>query len=125
MATLRGLIRRDNVRAEVEYGDDNPDWPDATPWSVTLRRGRRQLTVPFYTGPAITGEPSAEDVLDCLLSDASSVESARDFEDWCSNLDYDSDSRKDEKIYKACERIREKLQRFLGDDYETYLYAER
>jgi len=96
--------------------------PHGYTWSVTLRYKGRQLTVPFYTG-SLAGEPDAEGVLDCLLSDTSSGE--LDFESFCSELGYDADSRKAERTWKACQTMAPRVRRFLGDDFETFLHAKR
>jgi hypothetical protein len=82
------------------------------------------LTVPFYMGAAHTSEPTAADVMTCLASDASSYENARSFEDWASDLGYDTDSRSAEKVYKACERITAKLRVLLGDDFDRIVYSD-
>ena len=66
--------------------------------------------------------PSAADVLDCLASDSNTIDNARNFEDFCSDLGYDSDSRKAEKIYKACRHAAKRLRNFIGDQYETLVY---
>lgn len=57
--------------------------------------------------------PTLIDVVYSLLSD-SDVLSCSGFEDWASNLGYDTDSREAEKIYKACLEIGLKLQAVLG-----------
>lgn len=84
----------------------------------------KQLTVYFSKGYGHNGaEPTADEVLDCLASDAASIENARGFEDWASDLGYDPDSRKAEKIFKACERQTAKLKAFLGEDrYQELLW---
>lgn len=46
--------------------------------------------------------PDLKDVEFALVSDAECYESSSDFEDFCVNLGYDSNSRKAEKIYNAC-----------------------
>lgn len=67
--------------------------------------------------------PTCSDVLDCLASDASMVDNARHFEDFASDLGYDTDSRKAERIYHACMEQANKLRRFLGNvDYDFLLY---
>lgn len=48
-----------------------------------------------------------------------------DFEDFCAEMGYDSDSRSAEAIWKACAKVETSLKRLLGDDYETFLYADR
>lgn len=106
---------RESVRISCEAADPPRDdeWPaGAFHWKVTLRHNGRRLTAEFHQGPAHTSEPSAADVLSCLVSDAVSVES-EDFEGWADSLGYDTDSRKAERTYKACVRIRDRVRRFL------------
>jgi hypothetical protein len=55
--------------------------------------------------------------------DAQSVENADSFEDWASSLGYDIDSRKAEKIYKACIENQQNIRRFLGTDFDTFAEA--
>ena len=43
---------------------------EAHPYKVTLRKGNRRLTVPFFMGPTHSSEPTAADVLSCIVSDA-------------------------------------------------------
>jgi len=82
-----------------------------------------KMTTYFSMGYGHNGtEPDAASVLDCLASDASSVDQ-NTFETWAGDMGYDSDSRKAEKIYKACEHGARRLKKFLGEDmYETLLY---
>jgi hypothetical protein len=58
-----------------------------------------------------------------LLSDASAGEQS--FEEFCLEFGYDPDSRKAERIHKACEKTARELRRLLGDDFETFLYSDR
>ena len=67
--------------------------------------------------------PDAASVLDCLLSDASSAEST--FEDWCSDLGCDSDSRKALATYLECQKVARQLRDFLGAKLTEYMEAER
>lgn len=73
---------------------------DRLPWAgarrVTLAQEQWMKSV--YTPKA----PTIEDVLNSIGSDAASIASARTFSDWCSELGYDDDSRKAERIYNAC-----------------------
>ena len=122
--TLKARIARDNVRAEATMTDkpEWSDWEDAYWYSVTLRRKRRQMTTPFGTGYGWDREPDAEDVLESLLSDASGIENARSFEDWADEYGYDTDSRKALATYELTRDQTAKLRRFLGDDYQSYLW---
>lgn len=61
--------------------------------------------------------PTIEDVLYCLLADASCVQYGQTFEEFCSELGYDTDSRKAEKIFNVCRDVWAALIR-LGADFE-------
>jgi hypothetical protein len=70
-----------------------------------------------------SGEPTAEDVLGCLASEANGAES---FEDWCADAGYDTKSWKAGFIYKICRKQAEELANFLGPElYEVLLKTER
>jgi hypothetical protein len=76
--TLRSYIEQHGITAEVEWAEDNPNMADAMPGSshyqVTLSNERGSMVVPFTMGPALTDEPTAETVLDCIASDVSLIE---------------------------------------------------
>lgn len=74
--------------------------------SIDLREYRKACTEPT--------PPDLASVLDCLRSDASSIDDARSFEDWAANFGYDTDSRKAEKAYRACQDSAQALRHFLG-----------
>ena len=111
-------------------------------WQVTLLYQKRSYKTTFRCGmghvyqmtPPETSTqprgrvgtpkpPDAADVLSCLCLDATSAD-RNTFEDWCSDLGYDSDSRKAEKIYNLCVETNAKLRRFLGEDFDLFASAE-
>lgn len=115
------------MAATVTYGNNGPVsndeyYRDANPWTVRLRYQGRSLTVPFWTGSAITEEPTAGDVLSCVVSDALAGE--QDFAEFCSEFGYDEDSRNAEKIHRGCVSMSKKVRRFLGDDFDRFAYGE-
>lgn len=135
--TLSQLIERDKITLKADYQgrDVDPDqkgisvdrdgWPfDA--WKVTLRLGKRRYTVEYRMGTGHAGRPpSVKTVVDSLVSDADLGEE-NSLEDFCGELGYDEDSRKAEKVYKACQGVAHRLRQFLGEErYEEYRYAER
>jgi hypothetical protein len=125
--TLSELARK--VRCDATYGakldwDKQDEWQQqATGYSVTLHYKGRQYTTDFWMGSAHTSEPDAEGVLECLLSDSHAADYS--FEEFCGEMGYDTDSRKAERIWKQCAKVRENMERLLGDDFETFLYADR
>lgn len=67
--------------------------------------------------------PAVVDVLDCLASDAASVECARDFQDWAADMGLDADSRRAERTYNLCREQSRRLRDLLGTDlFESLLY---
>jgi hypothetical protein len=117
----RDFVSQHDIRATVKPADHNPnmngeEWAtSANHWLVTLRLEKRSMRVPFSTGAALS-EPDAADVLDSLASDALGVEYSRDFEDWCTEYGYDTDSRRAHRTYALCIRQGAKLQHLLGID---------
>lgn len=63
--------------------------------------------------PRKVAEPSLTDVLYALVMDAGALDYAC-FEDWASDSDYDPDSRKAKKTYRACMDIALKLQHLIN-----------
>ena len=108
--------------AKLDY-DKQDDWQrKANGYRVTLRYKGRQMSLDFWMGTGLSGEPEADLVLSSLLLDSSAVDQS--FEDWCGEFGYDTDSRKAEATYNACRKSGEKLQRLLGDDFEAFRSAE-
>ncbi len=126
MATLKELARQVKIVAEHEGVEPSPDFtPGHRPYKVRLTYQHRAMTTPFFMGPALEHEPTAEEVLEALLSDASTFESTRSFEEWAAELGFDSDSRKAARIYRLTKMQTDKLKRLLSTDYEVFLYADR
>lgn len=113
------------VNLEVNYGvktdyDKLDEWQKkAHPYTVTLKYDRKQMTIPFFMGPALSHEPTDKDVLPCLISDYSVL--GESFEDFCGNFGYDEDSRKAEKVYNQCLRNGKKLERLFGSDLDKII----
>lgn len=89
--------------------------PGSTHYRVLIKRGNREMTIHYSQGPAHGTEPSDESVFHSLLTDSSDIESGYEFEEWCDNLGFDSDSRTAERIYKACEEILLNLKILFSD----------
>jgi hypothetical protein len=70
----------------------------------------------WYRNPKAPIAPSVADVVSCLVSDGMSAQS--DFEEWCSELGYDSDSRKAYSMYQECQTTLCKLVALFGSDLQ-------
>lgn len=121
--TLAAFCKQNKITSAARRTADNPNMESDRKhlmdhWIVTLvyEPGiRKTMPVHFSMGMAHQGkEPRTEEVLSCLLSDASCAQ--EDFAEWCSNLGYDEDSRKAERTYFACRDIATKLEAFLGSE---------
>lgn len=122
--TISQFIAESNIRVEkCEARDCNPNmltWTDARHWLVTLNAEGNKLSIPFSQGLGHTELPNAEDVLDCLASDSSLIESCKDFQDWKDLL---GNNKEAEKTYLICKKQAARLKVWLGvENYETLLY---
>jgi len=116
---ISDFVQRNGITLTHEDESFNPhtDGPENMDnYKCVLRRGRKRLTVHFSKGIGLNGEPpTAEEVLDCLASDAAGFVNSRGFEDWYSDYGYSEYSCKAERTYRTIERQERKLRAFLGD----------
>lgn len=110
-----------SARTDETYWDRN-----AYHFHVTILNGSRTMAIEYSQGAAhvdtkltrnrseyrVPRKPRIADVIDSLRSDA--IGADQSFEGWCADLDYDSDSRRAERIYHACVRTRARLVQLLG-----------
>lgn len=127
MKTIKRFIKSAGLRMAVRSHYENPhmDGMDhgASHWKCLIKRGDKRMGVYFSMGSAHKGPPKLADVLDCIASDASGYENSNDFESWCDEYGYDSDSRKAHRTYRVVERQAMKLQELLGGAlYEELLW---
>jgi hypothetical protein len=131
LVTLEQRIRDLGLSMTVEPTDSNPNMDDdpkwhaqASHWKCTLRAGKRRMTITFSQGSGIHGEPTIDSVLDCLISDASSIDDAKTFESWAGEMGWDTDSRKAEKTFKIITRQAAKLRNLVGTESYNLLLWE-
>lgn len=72
------------------------------------------FSVVYSQGPAIKGEPSIFNVFSSLILDYDC--GGLSFEDFCSDLGYDEDSREDYKLWEQCKVSREEVGNVLSKD---------
>lgn len=126
--SIAQFVSMNHISMTAERTDSNPimgDSGDMDHWKCVLKMPGKRMTLVFSMGFGHHGaEPKVKDVLDCLASDASSIENTPDFEDWASDLGYEADSRKALKTFQATEHQSKRLARFLGTDlYSQLLWA--
>jgi hypothetical protein len=95
-----------------------PTMPEAN----KLQRDSSSIKDEKWIGMSIPTKPELDSVLDSLRSDSECWDNARNFDDFCSDLGYDTDSRKAESIYKACGEVSKELKYLLGsENYKALL----
>lgn len=123
--TIAQFIKKHGVKVTFKQVATRPDiaageWIEgSTHYRVTVSANRKRMTCNYTMGPAHeAGSVRPEDVLDSLKLDAAFGEYS--FPNFCSELGYDTDSRKAERIHKSCRRASVNLARILG----AVAYAE-
>jgi hypothetical protein len=118
--TIQDFIRSQRLTMFARPATANPHMTGMPAGSrhfmCDIRKGAASMLVPFSQGPALKDPPELAGVLDCLASDASGVENASTFEEWCSEYGYDTDSRAAERTYNATAQQTEALRNLLGAD---------
>ena len=124
MQTIVEFATKNKISIRSEWAERNPNMDESNMdhWRFTLQTRSKRMSGYFSKGYGHSGKkPNVYEVLSCLASDSAGT--SQSFDDWASELGYDTDSRSAEKAYKACRKISEKLIRFLGDDiYQELLY---
>lgn len=125
--TLAQFIQKHGIRMTCERWHENPNMHggrDMDHWKVTFRRGEgkgsKRYTTYFSMGFGHAGQPpTAQDVLRCLADDVTDDT----FEDWASDMGWDTDSRKALQTYQTCKRQSQRVKRWLGADvFEELVY---
>lgn len=81
------------------------------------------MTGYYSQGAAHTSDPTLPDIISALLLDISCIDS-RSFEDFCSDMGLDTDSRKAERTYQACKKTERDLIRLIGRAELSYALYE-
>ena len=124
MATMRSIVASLKVRITFTTGErpDSKSWgAGAMHYRVTVHHARKRMTVWYSHGSAICADPTAEDVLGCLASDASAAD--QDFPEWCAEYGY-TDPGEAYKTWQACRKTRDDLARVFGRNLSRVLSAE-
>lgn len=125
MMTLQERCDEHRIEMTATYVDHvaEGEWPHDE-WLCTLKAPDREpMDVPMRMGLGHhCNEPTREEVLQCVLTDATTVANGETFSEWCRELGYSDDSRKAERMYAAVIRQTKRLRKFLGPAFDTFLY---
>jgi hypothetical protein len=91
-------------------------------YKVTVRHNNKSFSFDFWASimnPQLTSDEDNINAFYCALSDG--ICAMSDFDDFCSELGYDNDSRKAENIYKACLKTLKKLDRVFSCSLHTLI----
>jgi len=126
---IRDFIKSAGLSMSAAWTDHNPNMDDEgrapmDHWRCTIRSGKSRMSLVFSMGAGHDGKrPELADVLDCLASEAAGLENSQNFDDWCAEYGYDTDSRRAERTFKAIERHTRSLRRVLSESaYRTLLW---
>lgn len=128
------MFNLDKVKMSVERGVSEKyykreeEWMKQFPlghsWTVTLKYEERKFTFPFFTGGGIKYEEIDKKlVLGNLQMDCYAVEDYHDVQDFADAFGYD-DMKKAKKIYQDCLRIRKRMEKLLGEDFDSFMECE-
>ena len=95
-------------------GDLNtfPDWAKQG-WSVVLKYNKKRAQFRFYGGGK-ANTPTASDLVFAVSIDSTALN--EDFNDWCGDFGYTTDSVKAISTYKACKRNGSRLVNLIGNE---------
>lgn len=128
--TIPEFVTEKGIRLSVLDGPipDVTDGWESNRYKVRLRLGNRTITTDYRMGLGLTHAPTAEGVLNSLLTDSEFGD--YDWDEFCSEAGYGqfldaawdeeeaAQKAKAEKAYKACVHMRKRLPEFLGGESE-------
>jgi hypothetical protein len=126
--TLYSRISATKLRIQVNHrGTNEHDGLPMDEWLVKMwqQRGslpfadhahkQQRMRLTFWKGVGLHGNPpTLEEVLECLLDDASGLLNSETFEEWCGEYGYDDDSRRALTMFEAVKEQTDNLRTLLG-----------
>ena len=103
---------------QSHFPNDDTDKLFHNVYKVTVSYNGKKTSFKFYDSAHNTDmgiEPSKESLLETIVSDYNYTDYTT-FEEFCGEFGYDKDSRKAEKIFKACLKQAEKIQKVIPFD---------
>lgn len=129
--TFEEFANKNNLKLEINR---IPFRTDSDGWGVDAKHYAYKISVAYgdkygksikgyYSqGSGIKTQPSIGDILNALSIDTNRI-SDTNFDMWCCDFGYDTDSRKTLSIYKACLKEYQNLLDLLGKKELEVLYS--
>jgi len=109
---------------KINLKDIDKDGWKHTSYACRLIYQEKSMDFPYHMGIYYTEEPKIGQVLESLILDCQCGE-YETFEGFCDEFGYDTDSRKAQKAYEHCKKIKKGMKRLLGEElYQQYLQLE-
>lgn len=109
------------IRADLINQSHFPNCPDDklyhNVYDVKISYDGKKCKFKYYDSAHNTNmgiEPTRDDILQCIINDYNYT-MYTDFDSFCGDMGYDSDSRRAEKIYQECLRQSRKLQSVFSE----------
>ena len=133
--TVKAFMGLFNLKFKVESVQDNPYMLEGMPAgslhyrcrirmypSENPKQNRRQMTVYYSKGPALTRGVELDEVLDTLAMDGGSIAAVNSAEEWANDFGMEY-TREVERAFNATVRQGDKLVNLFGEHWtETLLY---
>lgn len=122
--TFNEFVKKNYITADSLWANSNPSMDSESDkhmdhYKTTLRiklgarpDQKRQMTVNYSKGKALNGEPTAEEVIQCLASETRCIENGED--DFIDEFGYNPS--RGHQAYRQIEKNTQKLHKFLGAD---------
>ena len=108
-------------------GDKRAEWDTLNNFNnhrVTVSKSGQRIGFEFWASnnsPEVRSPSDLRSAFECFLSDA--IAGMQTFEEFCGDFGYDTDSRKAERTWKACQRAYLKASHLCGSDEAIYNLA--
>ena len=132
--TFTSWVRSSGITSTAKRlpASDDPQWRGASKWRVTLRKGRKSMSLDYHMGSAHEGQPDTIGVLYSIVSDIGTFESSRPLkskdeldhaESFSNELGYEG--MKGLRVFRAVKKEAARFKKFVGPaEYERVLYLE-
>lgn len=131
--TIKEFAEQQNLKlelAQIPFRNDTPSdqWDKEArhfAYRIYATQGDnfgKEIKGYYSQGSLVKGKPEIDDILNALIMDTMDIDGS--FEDWCSNLGYDTDSRSAYKTFELCQEEDKQLRNLLGSKHQELMECE-